>query len=80
MLKQKASLIQYNFPLQVRILVTHGTSFLPQCDLIVVMSDGRITEAGSYNTLIKSKGAFADFLKTYSNTEREENRVEGMCK
>ncbi|KAF5894746.1 multidrug resistance-associated protein 1-like [Clarias magur] len=32
---------------KTRVLVTHGFSFLPQADLILVMEDGQITEAGS---------------------------------
>ena len=47
---------------QVRILVTHGIGFLPQCDVIVVMADGQIIEVGSYNELIENDGAFQQFL------------------
>ena len=54
---------------QVRILVTHGIGFLPQCDVIVVMADGQITEVGSYNELIENDGAFAQFLQNYRSTE-----------
>ncbi len=62
---------------KVRILVTHGLGFLPQCDLIVVMLDGRITEVGSYSALMESNGAFAEFLRTYSNTDKDEKGVPG---
>ncbi|KAL0197387.1 hypothetical protein M9458_005927, partial [Cirrhinus mrigala] len=55
-----------------RILVTHGLSFLPQADLILVMVDGEITEMGSYTELLGRQGAFAEFLRTYTNTEQEE--------
>ena len=60
---------------QVRILVTHGIGFLPQCDVIVVMADGQITEVGSYNELIENDGAFAQFLQNYQSTEtnKDEN-------
>ena len=60
---------------QVRILVTHGIGFLPQCDVIVVMADGQITEVGSYNELIENDGAFAQFLQNYRSTEtnKDEN-------
>ena len=64
--------------LQVRVLVTHGVSFLPQCDVVVVMSEGRITEVGSYSTLVDSDGAFAEFLRTYSNSEKDEDKLPGM--
>ena len=57
---------------QVRILVTHGIGFLPQCDVIVVMADGQITEVGSYTELIDNDGAFAQFLGTHQNVENEE--------
>uniref|UniRef100_A0A673JQ38 Multidrug resistance-associated protein 1 n=1 Tax=Sinocyclocheilus rhinocerous TaxID=307959 RepID=A0A673JQ38_9TELE len=58
--------------LQTRVLVTHGLSFLPQADLILVMVDGEITEMGSYTELLGRQGAFAEFLHTYTNTEQEE--------
>ena len=57
---------------QTRILVTHGIGFLPQCDHVVVMVDGKITEVGSYTELIDNNGAFAEFLRTYSNVEENE--------
>ena len=58
---------------QVRLLVTHGIGFLPQCDVIVVMTDGQITEVGSYGELIENDGAFAQFLQTYRDTETNED-------
>ncbi|XP_051994835.1 multidrug resistance-associated protein 1 isoform X4 [Xyrauchen texanus] len=57
---------------RTRVLVTHGLSFLPQVDLILVMVDGEITEMGSYTELLDRQGAFAEFLCTYTNTEQEE--------
>ncbi|KAG7275222.1 hypothetical protein CRUP_034812 [Coryphaenoides rupestris] len=45
---------------KTRILVTHGISFLPQVDNIVVMVDGRVSEMGSYQQLLDQNGAFAD--------------------
>ena len=49
--------------------------FLPQCDVIVVMADGQVTEVGSYNELIENDGAFAQFLQNYQSTEfnKDEN-------
>ena len=58
--------------MQVRILVTHGIGFLPQCDVIVVMADGQITEVGSYTELIENNGDFAKFLQTYKGVEEKE--------
>ena len=54
------------FP-QTRILVTHGVGFLPQVDKIVVMVNGQVTETGSFEELLIQNGAFADFLRNYSD-------------
>ncbi|XP_056627063.1 ATP-binding cassette sub-family C member 3 isoform X1 [Triplophysa dalaica] len=51
---------------KTRILVTHGITFLPQVDNILVMVEGRMTEMGSYQELLKQNGAFAEFLRNYS--------------
>lgn len=57
------------FPLQTRILVTHGISFLPQVDYIVVLVDGKISEMGSYQDLLNQNKAFAEFLRNYALDE-----------
>ncbi|XP_041940994.1 multidrug resistance-associated protein 1-like [Alosa sapidissima] len=58
---------------KTRVLVTHGLSFLPQVDLILVMVDGEITEAGSFPELIARKGAFAEFIKAFAISDRRES-------
>ncbi|XP_039632406.1 multidrug resistance-associated protein 1 isoform X1 [Polypterus senegalus] len=55
---------------KTRVLVTHGMSYLPQMDLILVMVDGQITETGSYQELLDQGGAFAEFLRTYAGAEQ----------
>ena len=55
--------------------MTHGLTFLPQCDLIVVLDEGRIREMGTYSELVNNKGAFAEFLQTYATTEEGEGIV-----
>ncbi|XP_065540267.1 multidrug resistance-associated protein 1 isoform X4 [Lathamus discolor] len=55
---------------KTRVLVTHAINYLPQMDTILVMSDGEISEMGSYQELLKQDGAFAEFLRTYANTEQ----------
>ena len=62
--------------IQVRILVTHGLSFLPQCDQIIVMADGTITEVGTYSELVDNNAAFAEFLRSYATAEKEEEETE----
>ncbi|XP_037318942.2 ATP-binding cassette sub-family C member 3 isoform X4 [Pungitius pungitius] len=69
---------------KTRILVTHGISFLPQVDNIMVIVDGRVSEMGSYQELLKQNGAFAEFLRTYAledivEEEEEEASEESMA-
>ncbi|XP_076374474.1 multidrug-Resistance like Protein 1 isoform X2 [Megalopta genalis] len=47
---------------KTRILVTHGITFLPEVDNIIVLKDGEITEVGNYKQLLEKKGAFSEFL------------------
>ncbi|CAL8283935.1 unnamed protein product [Arctogadus glacialis] len=56
---------------KTRVLVTHGVSFLPYVDEIVVLVEGAVSEVGSYQSLRATKGAFSEFLDTYA---KEENR------
>jgi hypothetical protein len=42
--------------------VTHGITYLPDVDIIVVLKDGEVTELGTYKQLLEKKGAFAEFL------------------
>ena len=63
--------------IQTRLFVTHGITFLPEVDLIVVLKDGIISEIGTYRELLDKKGAFSEFLTTYlqdvDNDELEGN-------
>ncbi|XP_068192205.1 multidrug resistance-associated protein 1 isoform X2 [Antennarius striatus] len=54
---------------KTRVLVTHGLSYLPQADLILVMVEGEITEIGSYQQLLSTDRAFAEFLRTYASVD-----------
>ncbi|KAL1778841.1 multidrug resistance-associated protein 1 [Sigmodon hispidus] len=69
---------------KTRILVTHGISYLPQMDVILVMSGGKISEMGSYQELLDRDGAFAEFLRTYASAEQdlasEDDNVSGSGK
>lgn len=66
---------------KTRILVTHGISFLPFVDEIVVLENGVISEVGSYENLRASGGAFSKFLDTYAteqNNQRNSETGEGQ--
>ncbi|XP_014219235.1 multidrug resistance-associated protein 1 isoform X2 [Copidosoma floridanum] len=47
---------------KTRILVTHGITYLPEVDHIIVLKDGEISESGTYKELLDKRGSFADFL------------------
>ncbi|XP_022835136.1 multidrug resistance-associated protein 1 isoform X1 [Spodoptera litura] len=56
---------------KTRVWVTHNVSYLAQTDLVVVLRDGEVSEAGSYQQLLEKKGAFAEFLLHHlSDAER----------
>ncbi|XP_059352167.1 multidrug resistance-associated protein 1-like isoform X3 [Daphnia carinata] len=54
---------------KTRLLVTHGITFLPQVDQIIVLKDGEVSEIGSYKELLAQKGAFAEFLLQHLEDE-----------
>ncbi|XP_070696945.1 ATP-binding cassette sub-family C member 2 [Pempheris klunzingeri] len=61
---------------KTRILVTHGVSFLPYVDEIVVLVDGVVSEVGSYKSLRASRGAFSEFLDTYAKEQSNRTQSE----
>ncbi|GAA0158217.1 ATP-binding cassette [Lithospermum erythrorhizon] len=59
------------------VYVTHQVEFLPSADLILVMKDGRVSQAGKYNEILKSGtdfmelvGAHNEALSTINSAER----------
>ncbi|CAL4099766.1 unnamed protein product, partial [Meganyctiphanes norvegica] len=58
---------------KTRIMVTHGLTYLPHMDKIIVLKDGEISEEGSYQELIKAKGEFQDFLLQHLAEENAED-------
>ena len=54
------------------MFVTHGLSYLPQCDVIVTLDNGRISEIGAYAELIDNNGPFAEFVRTYASMEESD--------
>ncbi|KAL5548581.1 hypothetical protein UlMin_003812 [Ulmus minor] len=62
--------------------VTHQVEFLPAADLILVMKDGRITQAGKYNDILNSGtdfmelvGAHKEALSTLKAVDAEPDEV-----
>nr|XP_040048069.1 multidrug resistance-associated protein 1 isoform X2 [Gasterosteus aculeatus aculeatus] len=58
---------------KTRVLVTHGLSYLPQADLILVLVEGEVSEMGSYQHLMATEGAFAEFQRTYAAVEHADH-------
>ncbi|XP_031350249.1 multidrug resistance-associated protein 1 isoform X4 [Photinus pyralis] len=50
-----------------RLLVTHGITYLPMVDKIIVLKDGEVSEVGTYQELLDKKGAFAEFIIQHLN-------------
>ena len=67
---------------KTRVLVTHGITYLPKTDHIIVMKDGKVSEQGSYDELLNQKGEFANFLLEYMTEigEDDANDVFGDIK
>ncbi|XP_014689382.3 ATP-binding cassette sub-family C member 3 isoform X1 [Equus asinus] len=61
---------------KTRVLVTHGISFLPQTDFIIVLADGRVSEVGTYTALLQRNDSFANFLRNYTLDDNGEHLEE----
>ncbi|XP_057391654.1 ATP-binding cassette sub-family C member 3 [Balaenoptera acutorostrata] len=59
---------------KTRVLVTHGISFLPQTDFVIVLADGQVSEIGTYAALLQRNGSFANFLRNYAPGEGKEHQ------
>lgn len=63
---------------KTRVWVTHNVSYLAQTDHILVLRDGEVSEAGTYQQLLEKKGAFAEFL-LHHLSDAERTSPEGEC-
>ncbi|XP_022253201.1 multidrug resistance-associated protein 1-like [Limulus polyphemus] len=67
---------------KTRLLVTHGLSFLPKTDFIIVMKDGLVVESGTYKDLLERNGIFAEvhlqYLQEKSKQGLEESEIEEL--
>ncbi|KAK7391291.1 hypothetical protein VNO78_19705 [Psophocarpus tetragonolobus] len=50
------------------LLVTHQVDFLPAFDCVLLMSDGKIVEAGPYHHLLNSSKEFQDLVNAHKET------------
>lgn len=63
---------------KTRLLVTHGVTYLPQTDQIIVLKDGYVSENGTYQELLNRKGAFAEFMLQHISGDNvnEEGKIQ----
>lgn len=57
---------------KTRVLVTNNITILPEVDQIIVLSNGRISETGTYQELMANSGRFADFVREFSDRPQQE--------
>lgn len=62
---------------KTRVLVTHGITYLPKVDNIVVLKDGEISEVGTFKELLAKRGAFAEFLVQHLQEVKPEDISDG---
>ncbi len=63
---------------QTRILVTHGITYLPKVDQIIVIKQGTVTEVGGFEELVERNGDFSEFIRTYiseNTTDSDETNL-----
>ncbi|KAI8825367.1 P-loop containing nucleoside triphosphate hydrolase protein [Chytriomyces cf. hyalinus JEL632] len=60
------------------ILVTHQLHIAPQADQIVVMDQGVISEQGSFQELMQSRGGFYDLMQEYGHSDADEDAEDAI--
>ena len=61
---------------KTRMLVTHGISYLPFTDNIIVLKNGTISEYGGYDDLLNKQGDFAEFIVEQLQRAEEDSASE----
>ncbi|MBQ0146512.1 MAG: hypothetical protein KBS51_05300 [Lachnospiraceae bacterium] len=54
-------------------MVAHRLSTVKDCDRILVIEEGRISESGTYDELIKKNGSFAALVKKQMSVNGEDS-------
>ncbi|XP_009124680.2 ABC transporter C family member 6 [Brassica rapa] len=61
------------------IYVTHQVEFLPEADLILVMKEGKITQAGRYNEILDSGTDFMELVGAHTDALATVDTYEQGC-
>ena len=56
-------ILMMNSLFQTRLLVTHDIKWLPSSDQVLVVSQGHISERGSFDELVDRQGEFSKFIQ-----------------
>ena len=65
---------------KTRLLVTNQLQYVSQADVCVLMSEGRLTEVGTYQQLLDKGGAFAQLMSQAEvSTACSECSIAGSC-
>ena len=64
---------------KTRVFVTNSLSFIPECDNIVYLNEGKIEDSGTYETLRTDRdGPMSKFIQLYfQNSSKQEEAAEG---
>ncbi|CAN6289820.1 unnamed protein product [Urochloa humidicola] len=60
------------------LYITHQIEFLPSADLILVMKDGRIAQAGKYNDILGSGEEFMELLAAHKDALTTLDAIDAM--
>ena len=64
---------------KTRLFVTNSLSFLPQCDSIIMLDMGTVTEMGNYEETLVKEGPIGDFIRLYlSNNDANREHIKHM--
>ncbi|PRP78236.1 hypothetical protein PROFUN_13846 [Planoprotostelium fungivorum] len=59
---------------KTRILVTHQLQFLDRADIILVLKEGKISEQGSFQDLMETKGEFYQLITSHVKSSEGEEK------
>ncbi|KAK3096260.1 hypothetical protein FSP39_025059 [Pinctada imbricata] len=58
------------------LFVTHQLQYLSECDSIIVIKDGMISERGKHSELMSHDGEYANLINTYYTQEKDKEEKE----
>lgn len=61
---------------KARIFVTHAINYLPECDKLIMLKNGKIFESGTYNSLMKFESGTYLLMKEYGKRKQDDAEVE----